>query len=430
MKKVLNFLYNDMYCEVFCLLFLILSFCFEPFDVMLKGYLNILTSPSILITDYVYIGGLSATFFNVFVVLTFNVILIRSLKQKISGPIFCGLLMIMGFSFFGKNILNTLPIYLGIWLFSKFKHVHYKSLMLSVLFSTGISPVVSYLFFGLGLKLYIGITLGVVVGLVVGFILPAVTAHTITFHEGYNLYNTGFALGVISAIIYAILTLIGFDINTVKLYNDKPQVVLLILLICFSTIPIVVAFLINPKVLVKYKKLLKTSGRMMSDYVRDFGKESVLLNFGLLSLFCTTLVLVLDIPINGVIFGTILATVGASSYGLHIKNVLPVWIGCALAITLKKLLGGAITININMDLSIVVAFFFASCLAPIAGKYGIIWGIIAGFIHICISPLTLVFQGGFDLYNNGFAAGFVAAVLSVVCDSVYGKERGVVRAKK
>jgi hypothetical protein len=55
---------------------------------------------------------------------------------------------------------------------------------------------------------------------------------------------------------------------------------------------------------------------------------------------------------------------------------------------------------------------------------------IAGFMHICLTPLALTFQGGFDLYNNGFSAGFVAAILSVVCENIYGKERGVVRAKK
>jgi hypothetical protein len=397
---------------------------------MFKGYLNILTSPSILLTDYVVIGGLSATFFNVFVMLTFNIVIIRILKQKISGPIFCGLFMIAGFSFFGKNILNTLPIYLGIWLFSRFKKVHFKSFMLSVLFSTGISPIVSYTFFGLGLSWYIGVPLGIIVGIIVGFILPAVTAHTITFHEGYNLYNTGFALGVISVIYYAILTLLGFEINTVKLYNDKPETVLLYLLLGLSILTIIAAFIINPKVLKKYFKLLKTSGRMMSDYVRDFGKESVLLNFGLLGSMCTILLLIFKIPVNGIIFGTIIATIGTASYGLHIKNVLPIWIGCSLAIIAKKLVGGVMTIDINLDISIIIAFFFASCLAPLAGKYGIIWGVIAGFMHMCISPIALTFQGGFDLYNNGFAAGFVAAILSVVCDSIYGKERSVVRAKK
>jgi len=33
-----------------------------------------------------------------------------------------------------------------------------------------------------------------------------------------------------------------------------------------------------------------------------------------------------------------------------------------------------------------------------------------------ITPLALEFQGGFDLYNNGFAAGFVAAVLASFFD--------------
>lgn len=357
-------------------------------------------------------------------------VLIRLLKQKVSGPIFCGLLMFAGFSFFGKNILNTLPIYLGIWLYSKFKHVHFKSLILSVLFSTGISPVVSYFFFGLGLELYIGIPLGILVGVIVGFIIPAVTAHTITFHEGYNLYNTGFALGVISTIIFAILTLIGFDIKPLKIYNDQSHLELLILSISLSCTTIILSFIINPKVLTRYKKLLKTTGRMMSDYVRDFGKESVLLNFGLLGLMCATLLLVFKIPVNGIVFGTILATIGAASYGLHIKNVLPVWIGCATAILIKKYVGGVMAIDLNVDMGMVAAFFFAACLAPIAGKYGIIWGIVAGFMHICLTPLALTFQGGFDLYNNGFSAGFVAAILSVVCENIYGKERGVVRAKK
>jgi hypothetical protein len=110
--------------------------------------------------------------------------------------------------------------------------------------------------------------------------------------------------------------------------------------------------------------------------------------------------------------------------------VLPVWIGCATAILIKKYVGGVMAIDLYVDMGMDAAFIFAACLAPIAGKYGIIWGMIAGFMHICLTPLALTFQGGFDLYNNGFSAGFVAAILSVVCENMYGKERGVVRAKK
>ena len=430
MKKLFKFLYRDMYCEIICLLFLVLSLTLEPISVMFNGYLKILTSPSILLTDYVYVGGISATLFNVFTILLLNIFIIRMLKQKISGPIFCGLYMIAGFAFFGKNVLNTLPIYLGIFLYSRFKHVPYRTLILSVLFSTGISPVVSYTIFGLGLPWFVGVPLGLVVGIIVGFIIPAVAVHTITFHEGYNLYNTGFALGVISVFVYALYTTIGFDVKTVALYDDTNNIALLCILIGISLFSIINAFIINPKVLRRYKRLIKTTGRMMSDYVRDFGKESVLFNFGLLGLVSTLLLVIFNIPINGILFGTILATIGTTSYGLHIKNVYPVWIGCALAIALKKILGGTVALDMNLDIGLVIAFFFASCLAPIAGKYGIIWGIVAGFMHICINPLSLTFQGGFDLYNNGFTAGFVAAILSVVCESIYAKERRVIRAKK
>lgn len=419
-----------MYCEVICLLFLILSLTLQPIGVMFNGYLKILTSPSILLTDYVYVGGISAAMFNVFTILLLNIVMIRLLKQKVTGPIFCGLYMIAGFAFFGKNIINTIPIYLGIFLYSRFKHVPYRTLILSVLFSTGISPVVSYTYFGLGLPLYTSIPLGLVIGTIIGFVVPAITVHTITFHEGYNLYNTGFALGILSMIMYGIYTTIGININTVSLYDDTHSITLLIVLIALAVFSIINAFLINPKVLRRYKKLIKTSGRMMSDYVRDFGKESVLLNFGLLGLVSILLLLIFKIPINGIIFGTILATMGTTSYGLHIKNVYPIWIGCALAILLKKIIGGTMSLDVDLDIGLIIAFFFASCLAPLAGKYGIIWGVIAGFIHICINPLTLSFQGGFDLYNNGFTAGFVAAVLSVLCERIHEKERRIVRAKK
>ena len=60
----------------------------------------------------------------------------------------------------------------------------------------------------------------------------------------------------------------------------------------------------------------------------------------------------------------------------------------------------------------VTAVLFVTALAPIAGRYGILIGILAGFLHIMVTPLALNFQeGGFNLYNNGFAAGFIAALI-------------------
>jgi len=61
-----------------------------------------------------------------------------------------------------------------------------------------------------------------------------------------------------------------------------------------------------------------------------------------------------------------------------------------------------------------LSVIFVTGLAPLAGQFGIVAGIIAGFIHLLIIPLALDFQGGFDLYNNGFAAGFVSALLAPI----------------
>src|SRR5690606_18755794 len=130
-----------------------------------------------------------------------NLYLIKRLNLKMTGPIFACLLTIAGFAFFGKNIFNAIPIYLGIYLYSKATKTEMKNYVLVLLLSSGISPIVSYLIFGIGLEYYQSIPLGIIVGVFVGFILPAFNAHAIKFHQGYNLYNTGFSMGVLSMMI-------------------------------------------------------------------------------------------------------------------------------------------------------------------------------------------------------------------------------------
>jgi hypothetical protein len=61
-----------------------------------------------------------------------------------------------------------------------------------------------------------------------------------------------------------------------------------------------------------------------------------------------------------------------------------------------------------------IAVFFVTALAPVGGKFGLFYGLLAGFIHMIIAPQALALQGGFDLYNNGFTAGLVAGLVVVV----------------
>ena len=360
LKKSIRFVYDDMLLPLLCFIFFVLAFCFEaPIDVF-KGYISILLSKSILITDYIAVGGLGATFLNVSTILLFNMIVIKKMKLTLNGPIFAGLIMILGFSFFGKNLVNTLPIYFGIYLYTLYKKSHFKNYIITVLFSTGISPLVSYTMFSIN-PLF-GIPLGILAGTIVGFLLPVISTHAILFHKGYNLFNTGFALGIISMLFYGLYSGFGLEVVTEKLINDEYHYFLLILLtiICFTFI--IVSFIANKKVIKDYLKILPKSGRLVSDFIREGSKSVVLFNFGILGLLALFWTLIFDIRLNGATFGTIISVIGFASFGIHIKNALPIWIGAIIGV---YALGG----EYFNSVSTAICFFFCLGLAPIAGKY-------------------------------------------------------------
>ena len=60
----------------------------------------------------------------------------------------------------------------------------------------------------------------------------------------------------------------------------------------------------------------------------------------------------------------------------------------------------------------------AAALAPIAGRFGWHWGIVAGFLHSSAALSVGPVHAGLNLYNNGFAAGIVAAVLVPVITAI------------
>ncbi len=402
MHPILQYIKHHMLIPfIFGVLF-ILSFTLEPIDQMFEGFINILLSKSILVSDYLLIGGLAATLFNVSLTVLLNLLIIKWLKLKMTGPIFAAILTIAGFAFFGKNIFNAIPMYVGIYLYAKVSKTPLKNYILVLLFSSGISPIVSYIMFGIGLNLSIGIPLALVVGMLVGFILPIFNAHGIKFHQGYNLYNTGFSMGVISMFLTAILSVFVTIERSAQVENQY-HLPLLIATLVISVMMIIYAFILDPKVSNKYPILLKNSGRLISDFVDVAGKPATILNVGLMGLFSIAIVLGLDIKINGPVMGAILTIIGFGAFGKHPLNSLPVVLGAILAVWLTPL---------ELTLGPILAIFFVTGLAPLAGRFGFIAGILAGFVHLLITPLALAFQGGFDLYNNGFAAGFVGAIFA------------------
>ena len=70
------------------------------------------------------------------------------------------------------------------------------------------------------------------------------------------------------------------------------------------------------------------------------------------------------------------------------------------------------------DPSAMLALLFSTTLAPIAGEFGIVAGLLAGFLHSSVALNVGIVYGGMNLYNNGFAGGIVAIFMVPVIRSI------------
>ncbi len=135
--------------------------------------------------------------------------------------------------------------------------------------------------------------------------------------------------------------------------------------------------------------------------------QGSLINSGLLGLFGSAYIYIIDAPFNGPVIGGLFTVMGFGAFGTHIKNSWPVVTGVISA--------SFITGNALNSPGPVLAAIFATTLSPLAGEFGIIPGILAGFIHLLMVLQTGAWQGGMNLYNNGFAGGLTAAlIISVI----------------
>ena len=130
------------------------------------------------------------------------------------------------------------------------------------------------------------------------------------------------------------------------------------------------------------------------------------MNIGLLGFASWLYVLIVQAPFNGPVLGGILTVMGFACFGKTLKNCWPIVAGALLA-----------TLVFGKDLTApgpILAALFCTTLAPIAGQFGIIAGILAGFIHLFMVETTAAWHGGLDLYNNGFAGGLTASLLIAI----------------
>jgi len=385
--------------------FIILSLFLQPLSEFFKGYGRILVSESILLTDYVSVGGIGPALFNSGSLMLISYILIRKLDLRVTGSIFAGILTIGGFAFFGKNLLNVSIIFLGVFLYSRYKNIKLKSVIIVLLFSTGLSPISSVVMFGVGIPLYYSIPFGIFIGVLSGFLIVELSSHVITFHRGYDLYNVGFAGGILAFAYFSIFKLLDIEYTTNLIYTNDQHLLLLYLYIAICLLFIVVGVILNDKPLKEYFMITKLSGRAVTDFTRKSNQPLTMFNIGVTGLAALVVLLILNVHMNGPVFGGLMTIVGFSAFGKHPRNVLPPMIGVLLV---------TLIFSIPLSVPVVLAIIFSTALAPIAGEHGFIIGVLSGMLHLPIVTSLGQLHGGVLLYSNGFAAAFTAVIFITV----------------
>ncbi len=229
-------------------------------------------------------------------------------------------------------------------------------------------------------------------------------------HKGYSLYNVGFASGIIATVIVSLFKSFGIETASRLIWSSgRNRVFLCILGILFGSM-ILSGLIFGGREAVKgYFSLLAYSGRGI-DYLKECGGPATVINMGVNGLFATLFVAAVKGDLNGPTIGGIFTIVGFSATGKHIRNIFPIMFGVFAASLTKEW-------HIN-DPSPMLALLFSTTLAPIAGEFGVLAGLIAGYLHSSVALNVGIVYGGMNLYNNGFAGGIVAIFMVPVIQSI------------
>jgi len=387
-----------------CILFIIFAFSMDSPSEIFNGYIKIHLSRSVLITDYIALAGIGAALINSAVLVLFNLCILIAVKRDPNGKVIAALFLTFGFSLFGKNLLNTIPIMAGVWFYGRTHGKKFTEMVVTAMISTTIAPIVSEVAFLNDDFSVIKFIAAYLIGIFVGYIFPLIADYVQGMHNYYCLYNGGIAGGFIATMFAAFLRGIGIEIVPVALWDTTYTKELAVLIYSIAA-ALIIYGLVTEKFFnaaKKYKALLKEHDPYNCDYLVKY-HNTCYINIGVMCVVSASLMLLLGRPINGPVLGGIFTVSGFAACGKHLRNAIPIIIGSIIAGYLNHL---------DFDASVnTLAILFSTGMAPIAGRYGWHWGIITGFLHVSVAVFIGDINGGLNLYNNGFAGSFISVLI-------------------
>lgn len=387
----------------------------DPPGVILRGLWKIIVEPDYLVTDYMEVGGMGAAFVNSGLLsLMFTSILVF-LKIHIRGISIAAIFTVAGFSFFGKNLLNVWFIMAGVWLYAKSRREPFYRSIYIAFFGTALAPLVSQLMFGFHFPPVFRIFMGAGAGLSAGFVLPPLATAFLSVHHGFNLYNVGFTAGMVGTLFVSLFKSHGFVVARRVLWATGHNGLLGPACAVFFASLVVLGLVLGASFRDDLKFLWKNTGRLLADFVDLYDFPATLVNMGLTGLIPVAYLWIVGGDFNGPTIGGLLTIAGFSAMGKTPLNITPVLLGVVL---------GGVTKDWSLTYPPVqLAALFGTTLAPIAGEFGWPAGILAGYVHSSVVLYVGVLHAGFNLYNNGFAGGLVAAILVPLIETFRRRER-------
>lgn len=180
------------------LILLFFYFSFVLIFALYKGfsistYKQILACCGRLPSDFTQIGNSGSTYFNIGLLGFLGTIYVIFVGGKFNGPVVTSILALAGFAGVGKHIKNCTPIILGVWFMCYINKwdVSDPKTIISALSATTLAP-----FCG---------KFGYIAGFISGMLHLPITMHIAPIHGYLNLYNSGFAGGIVMTIFVGLL---------------------------------------------------------------------------------------------------------------------------------------------------------------------------------------------------------------------------------
>jgi hypothetical protein len=189
-ESILSYEYNELFRNLLLVYFILLIIIgYSINNKSFKGYAKAFNYTGKLITDYTQLIGHGLTFINMGIMGLICMVFVYIANGSFNGPIIGAVFTVVGFSSFGNNPKNSIPLMAGVFLGGMLRiwDLQTTPVIIAGIFSTTLAPIAG--------------KYGTCAGALAGFLHLFTVMNIGVIYGGTNLYNNGFSGGLVASIL-------------------------------------------------------------------------------------------------------------------------------------------------------------------------------------------------------------------------------------